>query len=206
MRRIIENTLFAFLIFVLLSIPSIYIIFLLLGGLLSTLSPFVKEFEIVNATGQYIWVTPVCKLDSDGRYCPLGTYYQRLSSQKKIRNVFDVKIKAGESIRIFYDWDDIDFRHILVKTAFGDIYIIDANEQGNSASCDESQDESQKDKFIISDLSTLSIASPELFPLLKDQCVKYSGAKEYDRDDCAIAPCNIPYHDPVRETCGFFPD
>lgn len=201
MKKIIENILFAFFLFICASAFLVFVGFKIFIKTNPLFLALVSEFEIVNDSGQYIRVTPVGMIEGDGRYCPLGTFYQKLPSKKKLRNVYDVEMKAGEAIKIIYDSDDINFRHILIKTAFGGIYIMDTDKCGTlHSSCG-----AQREKYVIPDLSTLSLASSELYPLINDQCIKYSGAKEYDFDESARETCSIPFSDTVREKCDSHP-
>lgn len=155
---------------------------------------FVSEFEIVNESGQFIRVTPVGMMEGDGRYCPLGAYYLRLPDGEKKRHPHDIGLKAGESIKILYDMDDINFRHILIRNASSEIFIMDTDKRGNLHYCYGAE----KDKYVIPALTHLSRASAELFPLINDKCVYYSGAREYYSDE-DISTCNLPKIDTAPE-------
>lgn len=128
--------------------------------LLNTLNPmqlvFVTTFEVENRTQEPIWVTPV------------GTYHP---GERNVLPQFacpipaipafrwrDLHIGAGETRRIHYDWDDINFSELVVRDGKGVLrtLVVDANPPANSYA------PNQEKSYLVGDLSDLPLAAPDV--------------------------------------------
>ncbi len=86
---------------------------------------FLTSFEICNESGVDIWVTPIGAWQgSAGLYGPLPRYWNQSPPAIPSRQDHDIPIKTGERLEIIYDWDDINFRHLLVRVSSGEVYIL----------------------------------------------------------------------------------
>jgi len=136
---------------------------------------FLAEFQIVNESQVGVWVTPIGMREGSGEYGPLPMFHSRsLPAIPKLSN-HDIWVGPGESLTVVYDWDDINFRHTLVRTESGRVLIVDTDKMSNLHSCYGPQQE----KYVIPPLAELRQASPELLPCIKGESVVYSKEVEY---------------------------
>jgi hypothetical protein len=139
---------------------------------------FLVSFEVVNESEEHVWVTPIGMLEGSGEYGPLPRYRAPRLPALPLRGRgrhYEIPLRAGESVKITYDWDDINFRHILVRTESGDVLIVDTDKLGTRGSCYAAQ----KSRYAIPSLQKLRRAAGELAPCAEGQRVAYSRAKEY---------------------------
>lgn len=87
----------------------------------------------------------------------------------------DLLIRKGETLKYTYDWDDFNFRHLLVRNTSGEVFIVDTDKKGTLHQCYRPQ----RDWCEIPPLHTLPKAPAELLPCLQGKYVRYSGMKEY---------------------------
>jgi hypothetical protein len=101
----------------------------LLTGLvvLSTVNPmglaFLTSFTIDNKSGQDVLVSPIGAIGQDGKRRPLPfscCKFLCVSSPKRT----DFYIAKDTARTFVYDWDDIQFSEILVRSKQGDIRFI----------------------------------------------------------------------------------
>jgi hypothetical protein len=145
----------------------------------AALKVFLFSFDIKNDTGVNVRVTPIGMRQSSGLYGPLPCYKRKNPFPIRSLQNHDIQIKAGMRIKIIYDCDDINFRHILVRTASDDIYIVDTDKMGTKDSCYAPQQKSYR----IPPIKQLTKAPKELLPCTRGESVKYSGAVEYPDPD-----------------------
>lgn len=138
---------------------------------------FIATFEMYNDSGVDVWVTPIGMCEGSGEYGPLPRYRDRYPPALWSRQDHDVPLEAGDSVRITYDMDDINFRHILVRTGSEDVFILDTDKMGDRHSCYGPQ----QDAYGIPPLDQLEKAPAELLPCAKGESVSYSGMVEYSR-------------------------
>lgn len=135
---------------------------------------FLADFEIINDSGRDVRVTPIGMWQGSGRYSSLPRYRDSyppvLPCQSHV-----VPVAAGRSVRITYDWDDINFRHILVRTSSGGVFMLDTDNKGTLGSCYAAE----KERYRIPPLGDLRRAPARLIPCTRGASVLYSGAKEY---------------------------
>lgn len=91
--------------------PFLYLSMLLLGGLCVG-GAFVTDFTIENRTDTAIVVTPVGTI-GEGRRAPLPVVMLAFPQFPALRSG-GYRLAPGESIRIQYDMDDINFSEIVV--------------------------------------------------------------------------------------------
>ncbi len=139
---------------------------------------FLNDFIVVNESGENLWMTPIGMLANRGEYCPIGRYRDNFPPVRYLEPSYDIPIKAGGSIKITYDWDDVNFRHILVRKNSNDIFILDTDKRGTLYSCYPPE----KKKYTIPPLKDLLGAPSELFPCVENKCINYSGKKEYHKN------------------------
>jgi hypothetical protein len=116
---------------------------------------FVTGFTVENRTGEIVSITPVGTLDEEGKRGPLpvklyaGVPLPAWNSGAR-------RLADGESITIYYDWDDINFSEILVENAQGQQrqFIIDPNPTSDQFHMPS------KSHFVIDDFPNLQVASP----------------------------------------------
>lgn len=129
---------------------------------------FVSELRIRNDSGVTVWVTPIGMWEGRGRIGPLPRLTPALWMWRHPRQT-RLRLDPGESVRILYDWDDINFRHILVRDAAGVVRILDTDRKGNLGNCYRAQ----RDTYVIPALKMLRLAPAELHPCEKGKAVDY---------------------------------
>jgi len=135
---------------------------------------FLADFEIINDSARDVSVTPIGMWQGSGRYGSLPRYRDNYPPVLTCQS-HDVPVTAGRSVRITYDWDDINFRHILVRTSSGECYMLDTDKKGTLQSCYAAE----KERYRIPPLGDLPRAPAELIPCTRGESVLYPGAKEY---------------------------
>jgi len=148
-------------------------------GLLLLCNPmlltFLTSFEIRNESGMDVRVTPIGRWEGTGDYGPLPRYWNRTPPAIPSRRGHDIPIKAGGRLKIIYDWDDINFRHLLVRSGSGEVYITDTDKKGTLHYCYAAQHSSYR----IPPLKEMQKAPDELLPCTRGEDVRYSGAADY---------------------------
>jgi len=136
---------------------------------------FLESFRITNNSGESILVMPIGMITGSGRYGPLPRYRHSSPPAVALRRSEPIQIAAGAETDVTYDYDDINFRHILIKDTHGNIYILNTDKRG-------SRDESfgpQRENYIIPPLKELGPAPEALVGCLDGHIVDYDGAREY---------------------------
>ena len=127
------------------------------------------RFEVVNESGVDLWITPIGMwegTEGTGGYGPLLIFCNRFPPAiPRAWFSHDLPVKSGKSRTVMYENDDVNVRHILVRTEAGDLFIVDTD--------------SEKDKYEIPPLASLPKAPSELLPCAEGEYVTYSGAVEY---------------------------
>lgn len=131
---------------------------------------FLANFEICNDSGVDVWVTPIGMWEGSGAYGPLPRYDRDEAPAYRSRQRCDIPVKAKGAVRIIYDWDDINFRHLLVRTAGGDVYLTDTDKNGDLHSCYSPSQE----RYRIPPLAEMQKAPAELLPCTRGESVTYS--------------------------------
>jgi len=154
-------------IIVLLSIITLFFIVILFNPIRNV---FIDSFYVINMSGEDVWITPIGMREGDGKFGPLFTI-----SPKVPTNIF---IKACGEVKITYNWDDINFRYILVKDYNGTVRMLKTDNIGDINHCYPAQN----DTYIIPPLSKLELAPIELLPTLSGEFVEYnSNISENDK-------------------------
>lgn len=134
---------------------------------------FLESFVIANDSGADVRVTPIGMVQGSGEYASLPRYRDRFPPAIPSRDRYDIPLKAGQSLKITYDWDDMNFRHILVRAKQGAVLVVDTDKMGDLHSCYGPQ----KEKYSVPPLASLKEAPSELVPCAEGEAVRYSGAK-----------------------------
>jgi len=169
-------------------------------GLLLLCNPmllmFLSSFEIRNDSGVDVWVTPIGRWEGTGDYGPLPRYWNRTPPAIPSWQDHDIPLEAGGRLTVIYDWDDINFRHLLVRTADEEVYITDTDKKGTLDYCYAAQESSYR----IPPVKEMPKVPDELLPCTRGKHVQYSGAVDYpslpmDTDDetlCAPEKVILP--------------
>ncbi len=136
---------------------------------------FMVSFDIVNESGSDLWITPIGMWEGNRRYGPLPRFRDRYPPCIPHGQHCDIPVKAGQRLRITYDCDDINFRHILLRDISGIIYIVDTDKKGTARYCCGPQ----KKEYVIPPLEDLQKAPDELASCTRGENVSYSGAVDY---------------------------
>lgn len=139
---------------------------------------FLTSFQVTNASGSDLEIMPIGMWNGSDDYGPLPRYRSaRPPYIPCLRR--PISLRAGETARIVYDWDDINFRHVLVKDTAGRLRILDTDKRGTRGYSYAPQ----RDRYIIPRLNDLSSAPQELLPCFAGESVTYSAAKQYPEND-----------------------
>lgn len=130
-------------------------------GVINLFNPMVLafqyEFEVVNHSGEPVAVTPIGAVGPSGARYVLPQYSRREPALPALRRA-DFVLLPGESIKVIYDWDDINFSEILVHTTSGHYrqLVIDPNPT-------ESQYHPPKaERYVVPPLAELREATPSV--------------------------------------------
>jgi hypothetical protein len=130
---------------------------------------FLTSFTMYNESGADLWVTPVGMWEGSGSYGPLPRYRDAYPPAWRLRERSDLLLPADGELQITYDWDDINIRHVLVRTSAGDVYIMDTDQKGDLHGCYAAQQE----RYGIPQLSELELAPEELLRCTRGENVSY---------------------------------
>ncbi len=170
MRSIGYQTRFYFLLGFLIASPFIFLLsFVLLNYLNPLRIAYLEEIEIINASGEKIWVTPIGMLESSGKYGPLPRFTDKSFPAIPRGSAHNLKLKPRQYIKIIYNWDNINFRYILIYSKNGGTYIMETDKRGDLHT---TYPPKQK-RYIIPPLKELKQAPRELLPCMKGKYVKY---------------------------------
>jgi hypothetical protein len=159
-----------FLLGFLIASPFIFILSIVLLNYLNPLRiAYLEEIEIINASGEKIWVTPIGMLESSGKYGPLPRYTDKSFPAFPRGTATNIRLKPRQYVKIIYSWDNINFRYILIYTKNGGTYIMETDKRGDLRT---TYPPKQK-QYVIPPLNQLSQAPKELLPCMKGKYVKY---------------------------------
>lgn len=79
---------------------------------------FVTSFRIENKTAETIYVTPIGTIGREGYKRPLPVKLLPFPAVPAFR-AGDFQLLPGENVKIYYDWDDINFSEIMVEDKHG---------------------------------------------------------------------------------------
>jgi hypothetical protein len=128
-------------------------------ALLNCINPmqlaFLTSFKVENQSGQDIWVTPIGTIGAEGRKSRLPIFITVIPAFHAIKTG-RFHLKDGETLKIKYDWDDINFSEIAVEAKGGQFYqsIVDPKPTENRYHPPRSR------HFIIPELETLPSIQP----------------------------------------------
>ncbi len=116
---------------------------------------FLTSFKVENQSGQDIWVTPIGTIGADGRRSRLPIFITVIPAFHAIKTG-RFRLKDGGTLKIKYDWDDINFSEIAVEAKGGQFYqlIVDPKPTENQYHPPESR------HFSIPPLETLPSIQP----------------------------------------------
>lgn len=95
--------------------------FILLGAmfLFNMINPmqltFLTSFKVQNQSGQDVWITPIGTVGARGKKARLPVYSFPLPAIPAIKTG-SFHLKDDQTIKIIYDWDDINFSEIAVES------------------------------------------------------------------------------------------
>lgn len=162
-----------------LLIAVIMVLLLFAGGLIvfARFNPmrlaFVATFEVRNETTRDFQIVPIGMREGSGEYGPLPLY-ENQDLPLKSRDDIRFTIPAGDTIVVNYDYDDINYRHLLLKDGQGRLWIMDTDKRGTRHVCYGPQ----QSIYIIRD-DQIMPAPQELAPCFDDNFVEYSAAADY---------------------------
>jgi hypothetical protein len=150
--------------------------FLLITGLwflfaFNTVNPmqiaFITEFEVENQTQMPLWVTPVGTFRSGGKSVlpQLAAAFPAIPAWRSR----DLRIDPGETRRIYYDWDDINFSEIVVRDSVG----VLRNLVVDPAPPTDAYYANKADLYRIENLQTLPVATSDIVTVLAPNPVRF---------------------------------
>jgi hypothetical protein len=129
--------------------------------LLSTVNPmlllFITNFKVENQSGQDIWFTPIGTRGAEAQKGLMPIYLTAIPALPAVR-IGNYYLKDGDTKKIKYDWDDVNFSEILIKAKNGQFYelIVDLEPTDNQYHPPKSK------HFVIPELNTLCVARPNI--------------------------------------------
>ena len=129
--------------------------------LLSTVNPmllvFIANFKVENQSGQDIWFTPIGTRGTEAQKGLMPIYLTAIPALPAVR-IGNYYLKDGDTKKIKYDWDDVNFSEILIKAKNGQFYelIVDLEPTDNQYHPPKSK------HFVIPELKTLCVARPNI--------------------------------------------
>jgi hypothetical protein len=79
---------------------------------------FQYEFEVINESQEQIEITPIGTIGREGIKEILPQYSGRLPAWPTLRQGA-FALDPGSSVKVLYDWDDINFSEIVIRTSSG---------------------------------------------------------------------------------------
>jgi hypothetical protein len=149
------------------------------------LTAFLSTFEIENRSGQTVSVTPIGMTEGQGHIAPLPRYDDKGDIPQRHLQRTRIVLDPGETVHITYDMDDINFRHILVRTVSGHVRLLDTDKRGTLSLCYGAHEK----VYVIPSLDMIPEAPVELLPCENGATVKYE-------------PLRVEYARPIEETSG----
>lgn len=178
MKPISYETKFYFFLGFLIASPFIFLFSIVLINYLNPLRlAYLEEIEIINASGERIWITPIGMLEGSGKYGPLPRYTDKSFPAIPRGSAHNIKLKPRDFVKIIYNWDNINFRYILIYTKNGSTYIMETDKRGDL----HTTYPPKQRRYIIPPLKELRPAPWELMPCLKGKYVKYK-IEEYPEE------------------------
>ncbi len=117
---------------------------------------FITSFTVENETNETVFITPLGAVDQEGNRAILPQYLRPFPGIPVLKEG-NFKIKPGGRKTIYYDWDDINFSEILIKTEnLERVLVVDAKPTTNQFHPPESS------HFVIENLKDLQTPTPEL--------------------------------------------
>jgi hypothetical protein len=129
---------------------------------------FLTTFEMYSDADVDVWVTPIGMYEGSGQYGPLPRYRDSFPPAWPAK-AEDVYLPAGSSVRFTYNWDDVNFRHILVRDRTGQVFIVDTDKRGDLHGCCSPE----HDRYRIPPLDAMRKAPPELIPCTRGEVVRW---------------------------------
>jgi hypothetical protein len=125
---------------------------------------FIASFSIHNESGEAVYVTPIGAYGTNALRAVLPQYAVGFAAFPAFRSS-NFRLRSGGSVRVHYDWDDINFSEIVVRDRAGQVkqLVIDP------VPTEKQYHAPERDVFIVPPLKELAEASrPVLEALGKD--------------------------------------
>jgi len=123
---------------------------LFLGSMNPLALAFVTDIRIENRLDEPIWVTPIGTVGKAGARRPLPVCRRRIPYEPS-RQRGNFRVDPGERRAIYYDWDDINFSEVVIRTEAGRLFQIIANPDPTG----RQYVQAPRSEFIIDDLAAL---------------------------------------------------
>ena len=94
--------------------------------LLNASNPFITGFTVENRTAATVYVTPVGTGELDSRRHPLPLVVWKAPSMPSSQQGQFV-VRSGETITLYYDWDDINLSELVVESEDGTLRQLAIN-------------------------------------------------------------------------------
>jgi hypothetical protein len=82
-------------------------------------SAFVVDFVVENQTAETVWITPIGAVGDEGFRVPLPIQLTRTPLALPAFRYGDFRLLPGESVRILYDFDDVNFSEVVIRDSQG---------------------------------------------------------------------------------------
>jgi hypothetical protein len=119
---------------------------------------FLTSFKVENQSGQDVRITPIGSVGANGRKKHLPIYMTAFPAFPAVKTG-KFHLKNGQTIKIRYDWDDINFSEIAIASKHDQFYqlVIDSNPTENQ------YHPPQTKHFVIPALETLPSMQPNVY-------------------------------------------
>jgi hypothetical protein len=119
---------------------------------------FITSIKIENQSGQDVWFTPIGTVGIEGRKRQLPIYITAFPAFPAVKTR-RFHLKNGQTIKIKYDWDDINFSEIAIESKAGQFYelVVDPHPTENQYHPPKSK------QFIIPVLESLLAIQPNVY-------------------------------------------
>lgn len=118
---------------------------------------FLTSFKVENRSGEDVRITPIGTIGAKGRKAQLPVFAFAFPAIPAIKTG-DFHLKNGDTLKVLYDWDDINFSEIAIESKRGQFYqlTIDSDPTENRYHSPETK------HFIIPTLDTLPTIQPKV--------------------------------------------
>ncbi len=125
---------------------------------------FLETFDIANESGETIAITPIGATETAHRLRELPSFQEDYPPARDAvsRNI---PMAPGQRIKYTYDWDDVNFTHIVIRGPDGVVRALATDYRIEEGCCGPPK----RDEYIIPPLSEIPMAPAEMHKFVDEK-------------------------------------